>query len=120
MGHFFDCTPIFHLSCTNATAMYIVTYFAIGHVFQDSKSFNINNIFPLTSVPKLIGAALIAGCHLKEGGTYFKVKGIVHMNLTILSFSVIFCYKNLSLFYIVLYIPELLEASGSYSPYFSI
>lgn len=30
------------------------------------------------------------------------------MNLTILSFSVIFCYKNFSLFYIVLYIPELL------------
>lgn len=78
------------------------------------------NLTVIIVFPKLQDAALIGGRHLLEGGTYFKVKGIVHMNLTILSFSVIFCYKNLSLFYIVLYIPELLEASRSYSPYFSI
>ena len=81
--------------------MYIVTFFAIGQVFQDTKNFNINNIFTLTSVPKLSGATLISGCHLKEGGTYFKVKGIV-IKLIIILYSLIY------------------SRTISYLPYFSI
>ena len=36
---------------------------------------------------KLQGAALIGGLYLKEGGTYFKVKEIVHMKLQNLEIS---------------------------------
>ena len=42
-------------------------------------------IFPLISAPgahsilKLQGAALIGVWHLKEGSTYFKIRGIIHM-----------------------------------------
>ena len=96
--------------------MYIVTFFAIGHLFQDTKSFNINNIFPLTRVPKLIGAALIAGCHLKEGGTYFKVKGIVHIKF---DNFVIFCYFLSQKLIIILY-SLIYSRTISYFPYFSI
>ena len=66
-------------------------------------------MFPLTSFSKMLGAALIAGWLFKEGGTYFKVKRIIHMKFeNFVIFFYFFCYKNLPLFYIVLYFRELL------------
>ena len=75
----------------------------------ERKSLHVNAKFCLTSVPKLLGAALIGGRYLKVGETYFKAKGIAHMKIEIfLIFFHIFSYKYWTLLYIVLYIPELL------------
>ena len=50
------------------------------------------NLTVIIVFPKLQDAALIGGRHLLEGGTYFKVKGIVHLkiqNFVIFSFQII-------------------------------
>ena len=67
----------------------------------ERKSLHVNAKFCLTSVPKLLGAALIGGRYLKVGETYFKAKGIVHMKIEI--FLIFFSHFLLQILNIIIY-----------------
>ena len=67
----------------------------------ERKSLHVNAKFCLTSVPKLLGAALIGGRYLKVGEIYFKAKGIVHMKIEI--FLIFFSHFLLQILNIIIY-----------------